>query len=330
MAKAVLLSAAFLLAQLHGLSWSYDRNAAVSYADRYYFSPNSRFVEYSGATGSDCSNFISQALIAGNMRFDPLITGGLVDDKGAMIRARELADELQIHHGGSPVVDYAIVNSGTATDLPVSLPLGDPMFLMRLLGGDLTSQVNYWLEGASHAMIIVDHNPLAFDAHSDSYFHKPFVNVSLDMGSWFRWVPLPTAPIIKYLRLYETQGGHETTIVEYAYDDDYDPGIQDGEYYAHTYNGLHPTRLDVDANEGIAISGALKLQIIFDSIMEQQLFAVSFGNNVPLFNQVSFETLGWSQTHQANDTWEGQATNSVGISSPVSPPFQNPLRSVMT
>ena len=50
----------------------YDRNAAVSYAHRYAFTPNSAFYNFE-RLGGDCTNFISQCLYAGypQMNYSP-------------------------------------------------------------------------------------------------------------------------------------------------------------------------------------------------------------------------------------------------------------------
>jgi len=116
---------------------------------------------------------------------------------------------------------------------------------------------------------------------------------------------LQDAPIIKYVTISQVVNGQQKTLDWWNYDDDYIPFDPSFNYYANTDNGLHPLSMQ---NPQFAKAGDVTVTIIFDTPMRQSDLVVTMGTNNPDYNQVTFQTVGWSNTHQVSDTWTGKAT----------------------
>ena len=272
--------------------FAYDRIATVKYADRYWENYNNYFSAYD----SDCANFVSQCLLSGNIKFDK--SSGYKPG-GLLIRAIELEADLR----GRYYTSYKEFDNNSSS--PSGLQIGDAFFLMRdWVGYD---------KSAEHTMIITETSPDdKYNGHTGSRYHRLVNLISLADNLLYkeslRYLLLPNAPIIKYLILKQVQNSNEKIIHEYKYDDDPDYRPFDTntsiQYYKHTYNGLTPTSLELKDNPNIAVSGKLKLKIIFDTSMNTNQVSVAFSNNSP-FNQYIFSDVNWSQTLHSNDTWEG-------------------------
>ena len=299
-----------LLTNLAATAWGYDRKASVDYSDRYwggepgvprYNTPIFDIYD------NDCANFVSQTVMAGNLRFSN--ASGQFGQNGTMIRANELGPELTANHGASTVIDYD--NPDT---IPANLPSGDPVFIMRLFNASRT----YWFEAKTHAMLLTDQTPLAFTAHTNNRVRYPIENIddaiftdfAYALGfNWLRYFHIPTGPVVKYVALSQVQQGQTKLLREYFYDDDYDPEVKFGEYYSHTYNGLNKVTL----GDGIAGQGELRVKVIFDAPMDQASLVAAFGKTAP-FTDNQFATVGWSTTHQPSDTWEGRLDATASVS----------------
>ena len=77
---------------LIGLTLSYDRSAALSYAKQHCRNYNRSYNNYAGK-GGDCANFVSQCLKAGGMNLSNC--GGWVDSKGCLPAVADLKVCLQ-------------------------------------------------------------------------------------------------------------------------------------------------------------------------------------------------------------------------------------------
>jgi hypothetical protein len=282
--KSLIIIQLQLLILVPTVLYGFDRTAALKHADRYANAPfNSNFT----AWPSDCANFVSQCLLAGNIRFDK--SSGYKPE-GLLIRVAELTEELSSHHG-----------STWHDTRPASLRISDPLILRRdYVGFDPTDE---------HAMIITATTPDRYNAHTASRFHRLVSDIPLRdntiVTETLRYFLLPDAPIIKYMKVTQDQGGEEKIIYEYKYDDDpdYIPFETNTatEYYKHTYNGLTPRA----ENPTPAISGVIKLKIIFDTVMKTSSIDVAFGKNSP-YTMFSFIDEKFSKTLHNNDTWEGK------------------------
>jgi hypothetical protein len=272
-------------------SLAFDRVAAVKHADLYWgpgevdYNPN--FTAYP----ADCTNFVSQCLLAGNTGFD---NASGYKPEGILIRVAELGPELLDHHGA------------TAYDIsPTNLQAGDVLFLLR--------DFLFYEAEKEHAMIITETSPDRYNAHTGNRYHRLVSDIDLADNILFSetlsYFVLPDAPIIKYIILKQIKDGDEKIIHEYKFDDDpnYIPfeTNTDVEYYRHTYNGFSPSSIDPKDNPNIAGSGKLELKIIFDTSMGTTNIDVTFGKTSP-YNDHVFTTTGWSKTLHNDDTWEGE------------------------
>ena len=169
----ILCVSLFLLVFKTKTLFAFDRVAAVEYADRYFENYNDVFP----AWPADCTNFISQCLLAGNTRYD--LANGFKPD-GVLIRVKELGEELLAHHGA------------LWDDIrPLSLQTGDVLFLLR--------DMLFFEAEKEHAMIITETSPDKYNAHTDSHFHKLVSDIDLADNIFYkeslRYFLLPDAKL---------------------------------------------------------------------------------------------------------------------------------------
>jgi len=279
----------------------------MRYADEFWGNDsqdsgyNPVFHNYNEEGGYDCTNFLSQIMIAGNITFRN--AAGIVDDRGAMIRVNEIGEELVARHGVTSTQDY------DHTLLPLSLRKADPVFLV-----DTVPLLRYALDSKEHATVIVgaEQNLLRYNAHFANRHHEPYTTFQLS-NYWeiykevLRHMTMPDAPIIKFMELSVNDGTDSHVVSRWKYDSNYDPTLPRYDYYFHTYDGLTPTSLDLNDNLSSVGQGELRLKVIFDTTMRQSDIMVKSGRNAPAYDEFQFETIAWSATHQFSDTWEGRA-----------------------
>jgi len=139
--------------------FSYDRQAAVTYADKWWTRDaagyyNRMYYDYSmpernplGSEAGDCANFASQCLIAGGVTLNSV---GYIDDKGCIPGAETLRQSLKTNH-------YTLESAF----LPEALTIGDIVFLVN---GE-----------AWHTLFVVDRigNDIYINCHTDDRKHAP-------------------------------------------------------------------------------------------------------------------------------------------------------------
>ncbi|MEW5694127.1 MAG: amidase domain-containing protein [Candidatus Hydrogenedentota bacterium] len=239
------------------LSYGYDRNAAVAYANKFYSIPNSQWFE---VKDEDCANFGSQCVIAGNLICDKSFAAGgpTINYKQGngytFEQARDLAWWL-INSGLAEEKGYRFV--GQDKYMPGIGP-GDIIIWIKNLG---TPQEEYF-----HTLVVTNviQGKIEYACHT-----VPPLKGDLDTNyhdKHLYYLHLKDAPIIKYFKL---EGDAGYTITEWKYDDDYTQGPTMGEYYKNTYNGLNPTPLDPDRPIWTVTSGGTKITALFDCEMEQ-------------------------------------------------------------
>jgi hypothetical protein len=136
---------AIILLFLIGLTFSYDRSAAISYAKKYWQNYNPKYANYKDQ-GGDCANFVSQCMIAGGFSFSSCSVSWR-DSHGCLPRVRDLKSCLEQKgwkHSSSK---------------PAAFKAGYPMFA----------------KSHSHAMLAttVDGSTVKFAAHTTNYYdHK--------------------------------------------------------------------------------------------------------------------------------------------------------------
>ncbi|MEW6104228.1 MAG: amidase domain-containing protein, partial [bacterium] len=289
--------------------FAYDRQQAVKYADKWTSNidgekRNPAYHDYSDDDG-DCSNYISQCLRDGKIRFDS--KQGYVDDKGCLIRAGELPGALRGYHGVS-------VESTIAPDAP--WPDGDyhlPSFAKK---GDVIS-LSVPNKSYFHSAILVEvsGDKGKIDCHTNDRKHFDIDwwgatgdlpepggyydlnhNGNPDKGEFpisLTILHIPDSPIVKRITL--TQEGK--TI-----------------YKAHQDPNAKAQPI-VDISKP-AKPGEVKVEIIFDTTMEtENLPVVTFGKASP-YNAHTVEPdkglfdlfSPWKKTNYDNDTWKGKFT----------------------
>lgn len=136
-----------LLCLLIGFTLSYNAQAAVNYARKYWSHYNSKYANYA-SKGGDCSNFVSQCLIAGGQSLAKCKSFvSWYDNYGCLPRVRDL--------------DLCLQKLGwkRSTSKPPGFKAGYPMILTDL----------------SHAIIAtsVSGNKIKYAGHTTNRFDYP-------------------------------------------------------------------------------------------------------------------------------------------------------------
>ena len=258
---------------------AYDREAAVSYAHNWWntdidgdgvhddYNPAYNYYPYDPVThsGGDCTNFVSQCLRYGGIRFSS--DDGYVDNKGCLIRATELSPALlSSSHGGK--------TSGT-------LKIGD------------VASLSVPTKQYVHSIMIVVTAPVLFAAHTSDKDNEP-LELYIGPGTWIdlndngvedpgegpisaTYIYLPDAPIVKEVVL--TSNGEE-------------------KYRAKQVPDTTNPVIEVSRIIG---KGALEFEITFDCPMKtQNLPIVKFGKTSP-YETYQIGNGSWS----GSKTWIG-------------------------
>ncbi|MEW6558489.1 MAG: amidase domain-containing protein, partial [Elusimicrobiota bacterium] len=164
--------------------FSYDRIRAVNYADTWAYSRNTdKYYDYENV-GGDCTNFVSQCLIAGGIRFGSG-QASYIDDKGCIIRVADMPGALQNFHGATISVNT----------IPSNLKVGDVISL-----GD--NEDPY-----IHTIFVVQPgntaDTLLVASHTDDSYGRP-LQVYVDRGyTIFRYIQIPDSPIAKHVEIQQ-------------------------------------------------------------------------------------------------------------------------------
>ena len=136
----------------------YDRFRAVEYARRWAYSRNPLFYDFKGI-GGDCTNFISQCLLAGSCHMNETPTYGWYYH-GLNNRAPAWTGVVYLHN-------FLIRNTGAG-------PYGSPAPLETLERGDII-QLGRASGTFYHTLLITgkDHRGILVSAHSDDAYDRP-------------------------------------------------------------------------------------------------------------------------------------------------------------
>jgi len=226
--------------------FAYDRQNAVSYANQWAGETevmrNSVYYDYS-TEGGDCTNYVSQCLRAGGIRFGS--NQGYMDNKGCLIRAAELPNALINYHGA--------ISSTIDVGDPISLSVPVKSYFHSIIVTNIGGQVYF----NAHTN---DHNNEPFSYFDDKYYDAN-ENEEKDAGEYpigGLYLHLPDSPIVKGVIL--------TSVGQQKYEAYSDP------------DATNPVE---DVSNPIG-QGTLQFQITFDCPMKtQSLPIVKFGKSSP-------------------------------------------------
>jgi len=157
--------------------FSYDHQAAVTYADKWWTRDaegyyNRKYYDYSipernplGSAAGDCANFGSQCLIAGGVTLNSV---GYIDDKGCIPGAETLRQSLKMNH-----------DALESAFLPDVLTIGDIVFLVD--------------REAWHTLFVVDRigNDVYINCHTDDRKQAPLTEFA---GEFMVYLCLDSTP----------------------------------------------------------------------------------------------------------------------------------------
>lgn len=151
----------------------YHRRSAVSYARRWAMKRNEQYYDYS-AIGGDCTNFASQALLAGGRQMDPTPVFGWY--------YRSANEKAPAWTGAEFLYRYLIRTQ--ATPGPVAVVCERAM----LQPGDLV-QLSFDAERFSHTLVVTQTIPeILVCAHSDDSLDRPLASYGFRLARYLHIV----------------------------------------------------------------------------------------------------------------------------------------------
>ncbi|MEW6558240.1 MAG: amidase domain-containing protein, partial [Elusimicrobiota bacterium] len=160
--------------------FSYDRIKAVNYADTWAYGRNPVYHDYS-EEGGDCTNFVSQCLIDGGLRFT---NQGYMGIGNTIIRVAEMPSALQNYHGATISVNT----------IPSNFKVGDVISL----GDDEDPYI--------HTVIVVEAgstlDTIKVNAHTNDRSHEPLSSYAA-VYSIVRYIQIPDSPIAKHVEIQQ-------------------------------------------------------------------------------------------------------------------------------
>lgn len=261
------------------LTFAFDRQEAVKYADEYALSRNDKYKDYGIV---DCTNFVSQCLRAGGLRFgtDQASKGGL-DIKGSIIRASDMPGALENYHGATISVNT----------IPSNLKIGDVISFGNPREGSwweslLESFGLFRSREFTHTVIVTETgntlDTIKVNAHSTDRSHEPLSTYAADFKI-IRYIHIPDSPVVKKLTL--SQDNKEKI------------------KFTNTYDEIAKEYI-----ESISAYKETKIKIIFDTTMDTTKPITVFYKAPKLNKKVDPDGSGWTTTNYENDTWNGTFT----------------------
>ncbi|MFA5859458.1 MAG: LamG-like jellyroll fold domain-containing protein [Elusimicrobiota bacterium] len=289
-----------------------DRIKSVNYADNWAYSRNIiKYYDYENE-GGDCTNFVSQCLRDGGLRFASN-QASLVDDKGCVIRTADMPGALQNYHGAiKTTVDYTYLNDErTEQNLIDFVKTTSPSNLRE---GDVVSfsvpNKQYY-----HTVIITGksaNGDLLYNAHTDN---RCYERLSIHIGGEVKLNNGKSA--IRYLDVNKNEtydSGEYPIYVTYFHIPDspiakYVEIQQNSQIKYHAYHSYDTDQLIEPISEPVK-DGEVTIKVIFDTPMKTDSNQISF-SKLP-YSAKYFEpaggTNGWKTINYTNYTWYGKYT----------------------